>query len=94
MRITFLNAKQEVKLLSTRYNLNEIKLSMNDVFVTLKRTNDRMTPWMVVSSDLPEIPGFEGFEKNISTLNEARIKFQQLVEILKPTWDFFKEIDR
>ncbi|XP_043262653.1 E3 ubiquitin-protein ligase FANCL isoform X2 [Colletes gigas] len=81
-----------VKLLSDN-NLNTIQLFMNGVSLTLQRTKYRACPWIVIHSDLPEIPAFGPFEKNLSTLIIARNKFKLQVEILENAWSNLRQID-
>ncbi|XP_078050577.1 E3 ubiquitin-protein ligase Fancl isoform X2 [Augochlora pura] len=73
--------------------LNTIKLSLNNVSLQLQRTKCRLRPWTVIQSDLPEIPGFGPFEKNVTTLNAARNKFKLQVEMLETTWSNLQQID-
>ncbi|XP_017792424.1 PREDICTED: E3 ubiquitin-protein ligase FANCL [Habropoda laboriosa] len=75
-------------------SLNTIKLSLENVAVELQRTKYGTYPWTVIYSDLPEIPAFGPFEKNLSTLAIARNKFKLQVEILKETWSNLKKIDK
>ncbi|XP_076618607.1 E3 ubiquitin-protein ligase Fancl isoform X2 [Colletes latitarsis] len=81
-----------VKLLSDN-NLNTIQLFMNGVSLKLQRTKYRACPWIVIHSDLPEIPAFGPFEKNLSTLIIARNKFKLQVEILENAWSNLRQID-
>lgn len=77
--------------LSCDQNMNTIKLSLRGISLTLQRCTE--TPWKVVSSDIPVIPEFEGFEKNVTNLSVAMTKFKWQVEILEKAWEQLKEID-
>lgn len=77
--------------LSCDWNMSIIKLSLRGMSLTLQRCTE--TPWKVVSSDIPPIPAFEGFEKNITNLSVAMTKFKWQVEILERAWEQLKEID-
>ncbi|XP_076278688.1 E3 ubiquitin-protein ligase Fancl [Lasioglossum baleicum] len=88
-----LEIPSDVQLLSDT-SLNTFKLSMNNVCLKLQRTKSRVRPWTVIYSDLPEIPGFGPFEKNVSTLNIARSKFKVQVEMLKTAWLNLQQIDK
>ncbi|XP_076163567.1 E3 ubiquitin-protein ligase Fancl [Ptiloglossa arizonensis] len=79
--------------LSSDSNLNTIQLSIKNVSLKLQRTKDRIYPWTVIYSDLPEIHSFGPFEKNISTLSIARNKFKLQVEILQNAWTNLRQID-
>jgi len=59
----------------------------------LQRYNNIGTPWRVVSSDLPKIPAFKEFEKNITNLTVAMTKFKWKIELLEKAWEQLKEID-
>lgn len=80
-------------LISSDQNLNIIKLHYRDVSVTLQRCNSTELPWKVIASDLPNIPLFEGFEKNVTNLSVAKTKFKWQVEILRKAWEQLEEID-
>lgn len=80
-------------LISSDQNLNIIKLHYRDVSITLQRCNNTELPWKVIASDLPNIPIFEGFEKNVTNLSVAKTKFQWQVKILKKAWEQLEEID-
>lgn len=73
--------------------LKTIKLSLNDISLTLERNEDTEVPWKIISSDFPKIPTFESFEKNINKLNVAITKFKWQVELLEKAWEQLKEID-
>ncbi|XP_076643462.1 E3 ubiquitin-protein ligase Fancl [Halictus rubicundus] len=88
-----LEIPSDVQLLSDS-SLNTFKLSMNNVCLKLQRTKNRVRPWTVIYSDLPEIPSFGPFEKNVSTLNIARNKFKLQVEMLKTAWLNLQQIDK
>ncbi|XP_033338653.2 E3 ubiquitin-protein ligase Fancl [Megalopta genalis] len=88
-----LEIPSEVQLLSDS-SLNTFKLSLNNVSLQLQRTKCSLRPWIVIQSDLPEIPGFCPFEKNVLTLNVARNKFKLQVEMLKTTWSNLQQIDK
>ncbi|KAL6437567.1 hypothetical protein ACFW04_004185 [Cataglyphis niger] len=80
-------------LISSDQNLNIIKLHYRDVSVTLQRCTNAELPWKVITSDLPNIPIFEGFEKNVTNLSVAKTKFQWQVDILEKAWVQLEEID-
>ncbi|CAK9831559.1 E3 ubiquitin-protein ligase FANCL [Anthophora retusa] len=75
-------------------SLNVIKLSLKNVTVQLQRTKFGTYPWTVIYSDLPEIPAFGPFEKNLSTLTVARNKLKLQIEILEEAWSNLKRIDK
>lgn len=83
---------KEVQL-SSDNTLNTIKLSLGKVAIKLQKVKYGMHPWSVVYSDLPEIPAFGPFERNVSTLIVARNKFKLQVEILEKAWSNLKQID-
>lgn len=80
-------------LISSDQNLNTIKLHYRDVSVTLQRCNSTEHPWKVIASDLPNIPIFKDFEKNMTNLSIAKTKFKWQMEILEKTWEQLEEID-
>ncbi|XP_076233600.1 E3 ubiquitin-protein ligase Fancl isoform X2 [Calliopsis andreniformis] len=82
-----------IQLLSDN-NLNTIKMSYKNVSLKLQRTKEKKCPWTVIHSDLPEIPTFGPFEKNLSTLTIAKNKFKFQVEILERAWLYLKQIDK
>lgn len=84
---------KDVKLLCDR-NLSTIKFSLKDVSLVLQRCNTSEIPWKVVSSDLPDIPVFQAFEKNITSLSVAMTKFVWQVELLEKAWKQLNEIDK
>ncbi|XP_031841771.1 E3 ubiquitin-protein ligase Fancl isoform X2 [Nomia melanderi] len=88
-----LEIPSKVQLLSDTY-LNIIKLSLNNVCIKLQRTKCTASPWDVIYSDLPEIPSFGPFKKNLSTLMIARNKFKLQVEMLEATWLNLQQIDK
>ncbi|CAK9798168.1 E3 ubiquitin-protein ligase FANCL [Anthophora plagiata] len=75
-------------------SLNVIKLSLKNVTVQLQRTKYGTYPWTVIYSDLPEIPAFGPFEKNLSTLAVARNKLKLQIEILEEAWSNLTKIDK
>ncbi|XP_071563928.1 E3 ubiquitin-protein ligase FANCL [Temnothorax nylanderi] len=79
--------------LSCDRNLSTIKLSLRGISLTLQRCNNVGIPWKVVSSDMPAIPTFEGFERNVTNLSVAMTKFKWQVELLERAWEQLKEID-
>ncbi|XP_029174028.1 E3 ubiquitin-protein ligase FANCL [Nylanderia fulva] len=79
--------------ISSDQNLSIIKLHYRDVSITLQRCNNTELPWTVIASDLPNIPSFEGFEKNVTNLSVAKTKFKWQVEILRKAWEQLEEID-
>lgn len=83
---------QDVQL-SCAQNLRVVKLSLRGVSLTLQKCNDVTAPWIVVSSDLPKIPTFEGFERNVTNLTVAMTKFKWEVELLEKAWEQLREID-
>ncbi|CAL7951808.1 unnamed protein product [Xylocopa violacea] len=85
-----LEIPSEVQILSNN-SLSIIKLSYKNMAVQLQRT--KHGKWMVIYSDLPEIPNFGPFEKNISTLMIARTKLKLQVEMLEEAWSNLKQID-
>ncbi|KAG7214121.1 hypothetical protein KM043_001477 [Ampulex compressa] len=80
-------------MLSSNDNLNTIRLSLRNISLTLQRNDYSIYPWKVVTSDLPELPGFDPFEKGISSLSVARNKFKLHVEMLEKSWAHLQEID-
>ncbi|EZA62218.1 hypothetical protein DMN91_003592 [Ooceraea biroi] len=80
--------------LSSDQSLSVVKLSLRGVSLTLQRCNNIKPPWKVVFSDLPKIPAFEGFEKNVTNLTVTITKFKWGVELLEKAWEQLKEIDR
>lgn len=80
-------------LISSDQNLNIIKLHYRNVSVTLQRCNSTEHPWKVIASDLPDIPIFKDFEKNMTNLSVAKTKFKWHVEILEKAWEQLEEID-
>lgn len=83
---------KDVQLSCVR-NLSTIKLSLRGISLTLQRSDNVNIPWKVVSSDMPAIPMFEGFEKNVTNLSVAITKFKWQVELLEKAWEQLKEID-
>lgn len=79
--------------ISCNGSLSTIKLSLKGVSLVLQRSNSTEVPWQIISSDLPNIPGFEGFGRNISNLSIAVTKFKWQMELLEKTWEQLKEID-
>lgn len=68
---------------SSNSNLNVIKLSLKDVSIVLRRSTNYKTPWTVISSDLPELPKFESFNKSIFSLSDAAINSNRKLKYWK-----------
>jgi len=63
------------------------------VSLKLQRCNSIEVSWKVISSDFPNVSIFEDFEKNITNLSVAIVKFKWQVELLENAWEQLKEID-
>ncbi|XP_046818475.1 E3 ubiquitin-protein ligase FANCL isoform X1 [Vespa crabro] len=85
-------SQSDIKL-SSNSSLNIIKLSLRNIHIVLKKTNDSINPWNVISNDLPEIPALGSFNQNISSLITVINKFKQQVEILDDLWEVLSDID-
>ncbi|XP_015184525.1 PREDICTED: E3 ubiquitin-protein ligase FANCL isoform X2 [Polistes dominula] len=80
--------------LSSNSSLDTIKLSLKNIHIVLKRTNDNINPWNVISNDLPEISAFGSFHEKISSLTVITNKFKQQVERFDALWKVLSEIDK
>nr|XP_012215663.1 PREDICTED: E3 ubiquitin-protein ligase FANCL [Linepithema humile]XP_012215664.1 PREDICTED: E3 ubiquitin-protein ligase FANCL [Linepithema humile] len=89
---TALQNSSDVQL-TCNHNLNMITLSLRGISLKLQRCNSIEVPWKVISSDLPNVSIFEGFEKNITNLSITMVKFKWQVELLENAWKQLKEID-
>lgn len=69
---------------------------MNDISLIVQPITTPMAQntWRTVSSDLPELPGFNFSDKKSLTLKEIRKSFQKQVETLEDVWDQLRKIDK
>lgn len=67
---------------------------MRNIHIVLKKTNDNINPWNIISNDLPEIPALGSFNQKISSLTTVINKFKHQVEVLGDLWEVLSEIDR
>ncbi|XP_043494677.1 E3 ubiquitin-protein ligase FANCL [Polistes fuscatus] len=80
--------------LSSNSSLDTIKLSLKNIHIVLKRTNDNINPWNVISNDLPEISALGSFNQKISSLTIIIDKFKQQVDRFDALWKVLSEIDK
>ncbi|KAI4488545.1 hypothetical protein M0802_011493 [Mischocyttarus mexicanus] len=79
--------------LSSNSFLDTIKLSLRNIHIVLKRTNDNINPWNIISNDLPDIYGLGSFNQKISSLTIIIDKFKQQVDRFDALWKVLSEID-
>ena len=57
-------------------------------------TTAGQTSWKIISSDLPELPGYSINEKKSFSLKDIRNMFQRQVDMLEDVWNQLRRIDK
>ncbi|XP_014218744.1 E3 ubiquitin-protein ligase FANCL [Copidosoma floridanum] len=89
-----LSENSEVELSSNK-DLSTIKLSMNDISIIVEPSinSSGQNSWKIVSSELPDVPGYTINEKKSFTLKEIRNMFQKQVDLLEDVWAQLRKLD-
>ncbi|KAL7293375.1 hypothetical protein TKK_0013141 [Trichogramma kaykai] len=89
-----LSERSEVEISASK-NLSRIKLSMNEISLVIQPCVSSLgqNTWKIISSDLPELPGFNVCDRKSLTLKEIRNSFQKQVITLEDVWEQLRKID-
>lgn len=81
---------------SSTKDLSAVKLTLNDISMIVQPiiTSTGHNSWKILSSDLPELPGYYTNDKKIFSLKEIRNLFQKQVNTLEEVWDQLRKIDK
>lgn len=83
---------QDVSI-SASSGLDIIRLTYKDISIKLKQNKSYNNPWILLSSDLPELRNHPALETCISTLTEAVETLKSRVDSLENILIDLKDID-